>query len=107
MANVMAVTAENFEQEVLKADKPVIIDFWAEWCGPCRMFGPEFADCAEELANDAKFVKVNIDDEMSLARKFKVMSIPTVVIVKDGAPVSKNVGALSRKELADMVKAVL
>lgn len=107
MANVMAVTADNFEQEVLKSDKPVVIDFWAEWCGPCRMFGPEFADCAEAMGEDAKFVKINIDDEMSLARKFKVMSIPTIVIVKDGAPVSKNVGALSVKELTDMVKVAL
>jgi len=107
MANVMAVTADNFEQEVLKSEKPVVIDFWAEWCGPCRMFGPDFEDCALEMADDAKFVKINVDESMTLAQKFKVMSIPTVAIVKDGAPVAKKVGALSKKELAEMVKAVL
>lgn len=107
MAEITAVTTENYEQEIMKADKPVVIDFWAEWCGPCRMFAPEFEECAEEMSGDVKFVKINVDDNMTLAQKFKVMSIPTIAILKDGTQVSKNTGALSKKELADMIKAIL
>jgi len=101
---VTVVTQDTFEAEVMGAGTPVVIDFWATWCGPCRMFAPDYEEVAEELDGQAKFVKIDIDESMELARKFKVMSIPTLVIVKDGKPAAKNVGVLSKKELADWVK---
>ena len=101
------ITAENFEPEVLQSEKPVVIDFWAEWCNPCRMFAPEFEACAEALGDAAKFVKLNVDANPELTRKYRVMSIPTLMIVKNGEPVAKHVGAVSQDELTAMVKEIL
>ena len=76
-------TKDNFEDEVIRSDRPVVIDFWAEWCGPCRMFAPTFEAVAEEMP-DIKFGKVNVDEQPELAQQFRVMSIPTIILMKDG-----------------------
>ena len=77
----MNITKNNFEQEVLHSDKPVLIDFWAPWCGPCRMLSPVISEIAEEYGDKVKVCKVNVDDEGELAASFNVMSIPTLVVV--------------------------
>ena len=90
--SVMTITQENFNQEVLQSDKPVLLDFWAPWCGPCRMVGPVIDSIAEEVTH-AKVGKVNVDEQQELAQKYGVMSIPTLVVVKDGKVVQNVVGA--------------
>ena len=93
---VLSVTEQNFESVVLHAQKPVLIDFYATWCGPCKMLSPLVDEVAEELAGDAVVVKVNVDDAPALASKFGVSAIPTLVVVKDGKPVRQSVGYISK-----------
>ena len=93
---------ENFENEVLKSEKPVLVDFGASWCGPCRELGPVVDALGEELT-DVKVVKINVDEERELAKKYKVFSIPTLVVIKDGQPVNKSVGVKSREEILAML----
>ena len=96
--SVLELTVENFEQEVLQSDKPVLIDFWATWCGPCRMMGP----VVEEFAADhpeIKVGKVNVDEQMQLATAFGIESIPTLIAIKDGKAVGKMVGARPKEDL--------
>jgi thioredoxin 1 len=88
-----AVTEATFEQEVLQSDTPVIVDFWAEWCGPCHAVSPVLDRIAEERQGKVKLVKVNIDEEQGLARRFGIASIPTIVLFKDGAPAAAVIGA--------------
>jgi thioredoxin 1 len=88
-----AVTESSFEQEVLQSDKPVIVDFWAEWCGPCHAVSPVLDKIAEERSDELRLVKVNIDEEPSLAQKYGVVSIPTIVLFKNGEPAAAAVGA--------------
>jgi thioredoxin 1 len=88
-----AVTESSFEQEVLQSDKPVIVDFWAEWCGPCHAVAPVLDKIADERSNELRLVKVNIDEEPALAQKYGVVSIPTIVLFKDGEPAAAAVGA--------------
>jgi thioredoxin 1 len=88
-----AVTESTFEQEVLKSDKPVIVDFWAEWCGPCHAVSPVLDKIAEERAGELTLVKVNIDEEQGLAERYGIASIPTIVLFKDGAPAAAAIGA--------------
>ena len=102
MEKVLHINESNFEQEVLKSDVPVIVDFWAEWCGPCKMLAPVFQELAEETP-DVKFAKVNVDDAEQLAMKFKIMSIPTLVLMKDGKPVKKSVGLISKQQMKELL----
>jgi len=99
---VVKVNVENFENEVLKSEKPVLVDFWASWCGPCRELGPVVDALGEELT-DVKVVKINVDEERELAKKYKIFSIPTLVVIKDGQPVNKSVGVKSREEILAML----
>lgn len=93
---ILKVTSENFDKEVLQSEKPVLIDFYADWCGPCKMLSPIVEEVASER-EDAKVVKINIDDEQELAIKYGVMSIPTLVVVKNGEEVNRSVGLVSKE----------
>jgi thioredoxin 1 len=88
-----AVTESSFEQEVLQSDKPVIVDFWAEWCGPCHAVSPVLDKIAEERESELKLVKVNIDEEPSLAQKYGIVSIPTIILFRGGEPSAAAIGA--------------
>lgn len=92
-------TKDNFEQEVLKSDVPVLVDFWATWCGPCQMQAPIFHAFAEKHADTAVFGKVNVDEQMELAREFAVASIPTILVIKNGEVAYRAVGLQSEEEL--------
>ena len=95
---VKVITEANFEAEVLKADKPVLLDFWASWCGPCRMLSPIVDEIAEE--NDAIIVgKVNVDDEMGLAQQFQVSSIPTIMLFRNGEVAARTMGVQPKEQL--------
>ena len=100
--SVIKITAENFEQEVLNSDKPVLIDLWAEWCMPCRMLSPTVDNLAEEL-DDIKVCKINVDEQRGLAEKFSVMSIPMLVVVKDKTIVNSTVGVQSREQILKLL----
>jgi thioredoxin 1 len=91
MAN--AVTEQSFDEEVLQSDKAVLVDFWAEWCGPCHAVSPILDKIAEEHSDELKLVKVNIDENQSLAQRYGVMSIPMMVLFKDGQPAAQTIGA--------------
>jgi len=102
--SVLHVTADNFEEEVLKSDKTVLLDFWADWCGPCKMLMPIIEDVASEVA-DAKICKINVDEEPDLASKYKIMSIPTLMVVKNGEVVKTEVGVQSKSKIKEMLEA--
>ncbi len=99
MSNAVAVTDTSFEQEVLQSDKPVLVDFWAEWCGPCRMIGPIVDELAKEYEGKAKFTKVNVDDNPEISMKFNIRSIPTLLIFKGGKVVDQIIGAVPKSHL--------
>ena len=99
----ITITSANFEEEVLKSDKPVLVDFWATWCGPCKMLGP----IVEEIANendDIKVGKVNVDEEMELAKQFGIMSIPTLLVFKNGELVNQSVGLQVKESILNLLK---
>lgn len=100
----LKITRENFENEVMKSNIPVLIDFWAPWCGPCRMMGLIIEQLAEEYEGKAKVGKVNVDEEGELSQAFGVMSIPTIVLVKDGKVVRQAVGARPKAEVEAMLQ---
>ena len=99
---ILNVTKENFQTEVVQSDKPVLLDFWAAWCGPCRMLSPVVDQIAEETTG-VKVGKVNVDEEPELARQFGVMSIPTLVVMKDGKPVDTKVGVQPKAAILAML----
>ena len=100
-------TNENFDEEVLKSKLPVLVDFYADWCGPCKMMGPVVEKLADEYDKVAKVGKVNIDDEELLAAKYGVMSIPCFVIIKDGKVIDQALGAMSKEALEEKLKKAL
>lgn len=97
------ITSENYEREVLQSDKPVLMDFWASWCGPCQMLAPIIEQLSEELT-DVVVCKVNVDEEPELAQKYNVMSIPTLVVVKDGKTVNTSVGVKPKEAIIALLK---
>ncbi|MBI5415987.1 MAG: thioredoxin [Candidatus Omnitrophica bacterium] len=101
---VVYVTDKNFETEVLKSNIPVLVDFWAEWCGPCRMIAPVLDEIANELKGKLKVVKVDVDEAQELAGQYNIMSIPTLLIFKKGGPVEQMVGAMSKDQLLAKIK---
>lgn len=101
--SVLNLTGENFEEEVMKEEKPVLIDFWASWCGPCRMVSPIVDEIAEEYSDKVKVCKVNVDDEPNLATSFEIMSIPTLIVIKNGKLHKRTVGAKSKEEILELV----
>lgn len=104
MSKVIEVTTENFESEVLGADVPVLVDFWAVWCGPCKMVSPLIDELAQDYEGKAKVCKVNVDEQMPLAEKFKVMTIPTIIVFKNGEIVEKSVGAKPKGDFAQLIE---
>ena len=100
----LSVTEKNFENEVLKSSIPVLADFWAEWCGPCRMLGPVVEEIADETVGSLKVVKINVDEAQGLAAKYNVMSIPALMLFKDGKIVAQTVGALPKGSIMAKIK---
>lgn len=100
--SVLMITNDNFDEEVIKSDKPVLLDFWASWCGPCRMVSP-LVDRIAEDRDDIKVGKINIDEQPELATQFEITSIPTLMIIKDGKVTNKAVGALPREAIEALI----
>lgn len=100
---VITVTKDNFEEEVLKSDRPVLIDFWAAWCGPCKMMSPVVDQIAEEHSN-LKVGKINIDEQQELAQKYSVMSIPTLILFENGQPKDTSIGLVPKESIEKMFK---
>lgn len=101
--SVLKITGDNFESEVLKSDKPVILDFYADWCGPCKMMSPVIDSISEELGDKVKVGKVNSDEEMDLAEQFGIMSIPTIIVFKNGAVDKTFVGVTEKSQIIEAI----
>ena len=99
----ITITKENFEAEVMKSDMPVLIDFWAAWCGPCKMLSPVIAEIAEEYSDKVKVGKVNVDEQPELAASFHVASIPTVVVMKEGKVTNQSIGYRPKDEIVALL----
>ena len=101
--NVLEITSEDFKKEVLESDKTVLIDFYAEWCGPCKRLSPIVEEVARE-EKDVKFVKLNIDNAEDIAIQYQVMSIPTLVVIKNGEEVNRSVGLIDKDQIKELIK---
>ncbi|MEP9369648.1 thioredoxin [Xanthobacter sp. VNH20] len=104
---VEKVSDQSFEQDVLKSGEPVVVDFWAEWCGPCRMVGPILDEVSGELTGKVKIVKLNVDENPETASKYGIMSIPTLLLFKDGKIASRQVGAAPKAKLVQWMTAAI
>ncbi len=100
--SALHITKENFEEEVLRSEKPVLLDFWATWCGPCRMVAPIIEEIAEDCS-DIKVGKIDVDEQPELAQRFQIMSIPTLVVIKDGEITNQVVGARPKAQILDLI----
>lgn len=100
--SVIQLTSENFEQEVGEARVPVLVDFWASWCGPCKMMGPVVEQIAQDMGESARVCKINIDEQPELASQYNVMSIPTFILFKEGKEVNRTIGAMPKEELTKL-----
>lgn len=103
----MEITNVNFDEKVLNSTQPVLVDFWAEWCAPCRMLSPVIDEVAGRYGDKARVGKVNIDEQPELAQRFSVMSIPTLILFKDGTATSRSVGVVAKEKISDMIDAAL
>ncbi len=99
---VIEITKQNYEAEVMQSDKPVLIDFWASWCGPCQMLSPVVDEIGEEKS-DIKVCKVNVDEQQDLAMQFRVMSIPMLVVMKNGQETNRSIGVISKEEILELL----
>ncbi|MGI5851990.1 MAG: thioredoxin [Caldicoprobacterales bacterium] len=104
---IVNLNSDNFEEEVIKSDVPVLVDFWAAWCGPCRMIAPIIDQLAVEFDGKVKIAKVNVDEERELASRYRVMSIPTLILFKDGDIADQTMGARPKSDLVKMIQAAL
>lgn len=102
--SVITITSKNFEEEVTKSNVPVLLDFWASWCGPCKMVSPIVDEVAAEVAGRAKVGKINVDEEQELAQAFSIMSIPTLIVINNGKLVKQVVGVRSKSEILEMLQ---
>ena len=100
---IIKANSQNFEEEVIKSEKIVLVDFYADWCGPCKMLSPIIDEVAEEN-DDIKVVKVNVDDSQDLAMKYQVMSIPTLVVIKNGSEINRSVGLIDKAQVVNLIK---
>lgn len=98
----ITITNENFEKEVMQSDKTVLIDFWASWCAPCKMLSPIIEELSTEMT-DKKICKINVDEQPELAEKFQIMSIPTLVVIKDGATINRKSGAMPKAAIQNLL----
>ena len=103
---ITVLTSDTFEQEVLKADKVVLVDFYADWCGPCKMMAPALEEIADEEADIVKVCKINVDEAPDVARQYRVMSIPNMVLFKDGEAVNRFVGVTDKTDIVEAVKEI-
>ncbi|MCD6162660.1 MAG: thioredoxin [candidate division Zixibacteria bacterium] len=104
MTELLQITEQNFETEVLKSDIPVLVDFWAEWCAPCRMIGPIVKELASEYDGKLRVAKLDVDSLGSIAQRYRILSIPTVIIFKNGEVASQIIGAVPKKDLVSQVE---